>query len=29
MATEIAKAKKRGIPIRYFAENMEEVRHSE
>ena len=29
MATEIAKAKKRGIPIRYFTEDMEEVRHSE
>ena len=26
MATEIAKAKKRGIPIRYFTEDMEEVR---
>ena len=26
MVTEIAKAKKRGIPIRYFTEDMEEVR---
>ena len=29
MVTEIAKAKKRGIPIRYFTEDMEEVRHGE
>ena len=28
-AWDKAKAKKRGIPIRYFTEDMEEVRHGE